>query len=219
MTDTVVIIVVLLAAYFIGAIPFGVIIGRLWRGVDIRSYGSGGSGATNVTRTLGPRAGAAVFVADFAKGISVIGISRYVMDGDPWLVALSGTVAVLGHMFPVYIKFKGGKGVSTGFGALAVISPVAAAIALVGVVIAVISRYVSLGSIVGSSVSLGLLVIFSIFELSIFGWDHNLWNLLFAIPVGALIIWSHQANIDRLAKGDESRLENKPSPRRAQRTP
>lgn len=219
MTDLTVVIIVLVAAYFIGAIPFGVIIGRLWRGVDIRSYGSGGSGATNVTRTLGPRAGATVFAADFAKGVSVIALSRYVMNGDPWLVAAAGTVAVLGHMFPVYIKFKGGKGVSTGFGALAVISPIAAVIALVGVLIAAISRYVSLGSILGSTVSLGLLVIFSIFELSIFGWDHNLWNLLFAIPVGVLIIWSHRSNVDRLAKGDESRLENKPSPRRAQRTP
>ena len=167
MTDLTVVIIVLVAAYFIGAIPFGVIIGRLWRGVDIRSYGSGGSGATNVTRTLGPRAGATVFAADFAKGVSVIALSRYVMNGDPWLVAAAGTVAVLGHMFPVYIKFKGGKGVSTGFGALAVISPIAAVIALVGV----------------------------------------------------LIIWSHRSNVDRLAKGDESRLENKPSPRRAQRTP
>ncbi len=219
MSDLAVGIAVLVAAYFIGAIPFGVIIGRVFRGVDIRSYGSGGSGATNVTRTLGPRAGAAVFVADFAKGVTVVGIARYVVDGDPWLIAAAGTVAVVGHMFPVYIKFKGGKGVSTGYGALAVISPIAAVIALIGVMIVVISRYVSLGSIIGSSLSLGLLVIFSIFELSIFGWEHNLWNLLFAIPVGALIIWSHQSNIDRLAKGDESKLENKPAPRRAHRTP
>jgi glycerol-3-phosphate acyltransferase PlsY len=219
MSDLAVAILVLVAAYFIGAIPFGVIIGRLWRGVDIRSYGSGGSGATNVTRTLGPRAGAVVFSADFAKGVVVIGISRYVVDGDPWLIAAAGTVAVLGHMFPVYIKFKGGKGVSTGFGALTVISPVAAAIALSGVAIAAISRYVSLGSIIGSTVSLALLGIFSIFEWTIFGWKHDLWYLLFAVPVTILIIWSHQKNIDRLAKGDESKLENKPSPRRAERTP
>jgi glycerol-3-phosphate acyltransferase PlsY len=219
MSDLVVAVIVFVVAYFVGAIPFGVIIGRVWRGVDIRSYGSGGSGATNVTRTLGPRAGATVFAADFLKGVTVIAIARYVVDGEPWLIAGAGTAAVLGHMFPVYIRFKGGKGVSTGFGALAVISPPAAAIALVGVLIAAVSRYVSLGSIIGTSVSLALLVIFSIFQLSIFGWDHSLWNLLFALPVGVLIIWSHQSNIDRLAKGDESKLENKPAPRRAQRTP
>ena len=219
MSDLTVAAIVLVAAYFIGAIPFGVIIGRLWRGVDIRSYGSGGSGATNANRTLGAGAGAAVLISDVSKGIAVAAIVRWVVVGDGWLIASAGTIAVLGHMFPVYIKFKGGKGVSTGLGALAVISPIAAAIALSGVGIAAVTKYVSLGSIIGSSLSLGLLVIFSAFELSVFGWDHDLWYLLFAIPVPILILWSHQSNIERLAKGDESKLENKPAPRRTQRTP
>ena len=209
--------VVLVAAYFIGAIPSGVIVGRLWRGVDIRSYGSGGSGATNVARTLGSRAGGAVLASDVGKGIIVAVIARLV-SGDAWLVALAGTVAVLGHMFPVYIRFKGGKGVATGFGALFVISPLAGAIAFVGVAIAALTRYVSLGSILGTSLSLGVLAVFSVFELTVFGIRHDRWYLLFAIPVGLLILWRHQSNIDRLAKGDESRLENKATPRRAQRT-
>jgi len=122
-------------------------------------------------------------------------------------------------MFPIYIKFKGGKGVATGLGALAVISPIAAVIALSGVGIAVITRYVSLGSIIGSGLSLGLLIIFSIFELTILGWEHDVWYLLFAIPVPIFIFWSHRSNVDRLAKGDESKLDGKPTPRRAQRTP
>ena len=219
MSDPVTAIIALLAAYFVGAIPTGVIVGRLWRGVDIRSYGSGGSGATNVARTLGPRAGAAVFASDFAKGIIVTVIARYVLSGDAWLVAVAGTVAVLGHMFPVYIRFKGGKGVATGFGVLVVISPLAGLIALIGVAIAALTRYVSLGSIMGSSLSLVVLAVLSVFELTVLGISHDRWNLLFAIPVGLLILWRHQSNIDRLAKGDESRLENKPTPRRAQRTP
>jgi len=219
MSDLGVAAAVLVAAYFIGAIPFGVIIGRLLRGVDIRSYGSGGSGATNVNRTLGARAGAAVLIFDVSKGIVVVAIARWAVAGDGWLIASAGTIAVLGHMFPAYVKFKGGKGVSTGLGALAVISPIAAAVGLSGVVIAVVTKYVSLGSIIGSSLSLGLLVIFSSFELSIFGWDHDLWYLLFAIPVPTLILWSHQSNIERLVKGDESMLENKPAPRRSHRTP
>ena len=218
MSDPVAVIVVLAAAYFIGAIPSGVIIGRLWRGVDIRSYGSGGSGATNVARTLGPRAGAAVFASDFGKGIIVAVIARLVSPDAAWLVALAGTVAVLGHMFPVYIRFKGGKGVATGFGALVVISPFAGAVALIGVAIAALTRYVSLGSIMGSSLSLALLVVLSVFELTVLGIRHDLWYLLFAIPVGLLIVWRHLSNIDRLAKGDESRLETKPTPRRTQRT-
>ena len=219
MSDPVVAIIVLAAAYLVGAIPSGVIIGRLWRGVDIRSYGSGGSGATNVNRTLGSRAGATVLVSDISKGLIVTALARYVFDGDPWLIAAAGTIAVLGHMFPVYIRFKGGKGVSTGLGVLAVISPLLAAVAMIGVVIAAVSKYVSLGSIIGSSLSLGLLVIFSAFEMTVFGWEHDLWYLLFAIPVPIMIILSHQSNIDRLSKGDESKLENKPAPRRAQRTP
>jgi len=219
MSDPVAIAVVLAAAYFIGAVPSGVIVGRLWRGVDIRSYGSGGSGATNVARTLGPGAGGAVLASDIAKGAIVTAIARYAVSGDAWLVALAGTVAVLGHMFPVYIKFKGGKGVATGLGGLFVISPLAGLIAMVGVAIAVLTRFVSLGSIMGSSLSLGTLAVLSAFQVTVLGIEHDRWYLLFAIPVASLILWSHQANMDRLAKGDESRLENKPTPRRAQRTP
>ncbi|NQW21364.1 MAG: glycerol-3-phosphate 1-O-acyltransferase PlsY [Chloroflexi bacterium] len=219
MSETVVTIIVLVVAYFIGAIPFGVIIGRVFRGVDIRSYGSGGSGATNVTRTLGPRAGAGVLAADIGKGLVVTAIARYAVEGDAWLIAASGTIAVLGHMFPVYIRFKGGKGVATGLGALSIISPISAVIALSGVTIAAITRYVSLGSIIGSSLSLGFLFLFSVFEFTIFGWEHDIWYLLFAVPVPIFIIWSHRSNVDRLARGGESKLENKPIPRRAHRTP
>ena len=218
MSDPVLAIVVLVAAYFVGAIPSGVIVGRLWRGVDIRSYGSGGSGATNVTRTLGSKAGGAVLAMDVGKGVIVTVIALLAAD-EAWLLATAGTIAVLGHMFPVYIKFKGGKGVATGLGALFVISPVAGIIAMVGVAIAALTRYVSLGSIMGSSLSLGLLAVLSAFEVSILGTQHDRWYLVFAIPVALLILWSHQPNIDRLAKGDETRLENKPNPRRAQRTP
>ena len=219
MSDPVAIAVVLAAAYFIGAVPSGVIVGRLWRGVDIRSYGSGGSGATNVARTLGAGAGGAVLASDIAKGAIVTAIARYAVSGDAWLVALAGTVAVLGHMFPVYIKFKGGKGVATGLGGLFVISPLAGLIAMVGVAIAALTRFISLGSIMGSSLSLGTLAVLSAFQVTVLGIQHDRWYLLFAIPVASLILWSHQANMDRLAKGDESRLENKPTPRRAQRTP
>ncbi|MBC8453164.1 MAG: glycerol-3-phosphate acyltransferase, partial [Chloroflexi bacterium] len=87
------------------------------------------------------------------------------------------------------------------------------------VIVAAVTKYVSLGSIIGSGLSLGLLIIFSAFELTILGWEHDVWYLLFAVPVPLFIIWSHRKNVDRLAKGDESKLENKPVPRRAERTP
>lgn len=216
MNDLSITVVVLVSAYFFGAIPSGVIIGRLWRGVDIRSYGSGGSGATNVNRTLGPRAGAVVLAFDITKGLLVTGVARYLVEADAWLIASAGAVTVLGHMFPVYIQFRGGKGVAAGLGALAIISPFSAVIAFSGVIIAVLSKYVSLGSVIGTSLSLGALIVFSALEVTIFGWNHDRWDLLFAIPVSILIIWSHQSNIGRLVKGDESKLENKPAPRRAQ---
>ncbi|MDA1279686.1 MAG: glycerol-3-phosphate 1-O-acyltransferase PlsY [Chloroflexi bacterium] len=215
MSDLVVATFVLMAAYLVGAIPFGVLLGKIWRGIDIRRYGSGGTGATNVARTLGPRAGAAVLASDVTKGLLVTGIARYVIHADPWVIAAAGTVTVLGHMFPAYIGFKGGKGVATGFGALLIVSPIAAVIAMTGVAIAALTRYVSLGSIIGSAVSLGSLAVFSAFEI----WGHDLWYLLFAIPVATMIIWSHHANIDRLAKGGEARLEGAPTPRRVRRTP
>jgi glycerol-3-phosphate acyltransferase PlsY len=216
MNDPAIAIIILVVAYFVGAIPFGVIIGRVFRGVDIRNYGSGGSGATNVNRTLGPVAGGAVLAVDVSKGLVVVALARWAVEGDAWLIAAAGTTAVLGHMFPVYIKFKGGKGVATGLGALAVISPIAAVIALSGVGIAVITRYVSLGSIIGGGLSLGLLIIFSIFELTILDWEHDIWYLLFAVPVSIFIFWSHRSNVDRLAKGGESKLDSKPTPRKAQ---
>ena len=216
MNDLSITVVILVSAYFFGAIPSGVIIGRLWRGVDIRSYGSGGSGANNVNRTLGSRAEAVVLASDIMKGLLVTGVARYLVEADAWLIASAGAVTVLGHMFPVYIQFRGGKGVAAGLGALAIISPFSAVIALSGVIIAVLSKYVSLGSVIGTSLSLGALIVFSAFEVTIFGWDHDRWDLLFAIPVSILIIWSHQSNIGRLVKGDESKLENKPAPRRAQ---
>nr|ADI16504.1 predicted membrane protein [uncultured bacterium HF4000_05M23] len=218
MSDPAVAAIVLVLAYFIGAIPSGVIVGRLWRGVDIRSYGSGGSGATNVARTLGSRAGGIVFAMDVWKGI-IVAVIALLFSDEAWLLAAAGTFAVLGHMFPVYIKFKGGKGVATGLGTLFIISPLAGAIALLGVAVAALTRYVSVGSIMGSGMSLGLLAVLSLFEVSVLGTQHDRWYLLFAIPVAVLILWRHQPNIDRLVKGDESRLENKPNPRRAHRTP
>ena len=218
MSDFLELMAILLVAYFVGAIPFGVAIGRLWRGVDVRSYGSGGSGATNVNRTLGPKAGALVLIADISKGVFVTGLARYIFEVDAWLLATSATVAVLGHMFPVYIRFKGGKGVSTGLGALMIISPVCAVLALSGVLVALVTRYVSLGSIIGSGLGLGLLIISSTFGIEILGWHHKIGYMLFAIPVPILIIWSHRTNVDRLTKGDESKLENKGKPRRAHRS-
>ncbi|MFL2665276.1 MAG: glycerol-3-phosphate 1-O-acyltransferase PlsY [Dehalococcoidia bacterium] len=198
-------------AYLIGSIPTGVIVAKFVKGVDIRSYGSGSSGATNVARTLGPKLGAIVLISDILKGyISIFIISNFA--NDYWIIPFSGFLLVLGHCYPIYIKFRGGKGITTGFGTLLFLSPIAMALSLIGVSIAIITRYISLGSIIGTLLSLVSLLIFSIYE--IFGSKQH--DLLYCIPVGLIILLRHRSNFFRLIKGNEGKLENKASPKKKQ---
>ncbi|MYI82199.1 MAG: acyl-phosphate glycerol 3-phosphate acyltransferase, partial [Chloroflexi bacterium] len=108
-----------LIGYLIGSIPFGVLVGRIYRGVDVRDYGSGKTGFTNTLRSLGWGAALIVITADNAKGAAPVLIGRCVF-ADPWAVALGGVAAVAGHMFPIFARFRGGRGAATAFGAFAV---------------------------------------------------------------------------------------------------
>ena len=152
-------------------------------------------------------------IAAVREPVTVCGQGQF--QGVVGLRVISGGIVVLVDGVSAVRR----EGVATGLGTLFIISPLAGAIALLGVAVAALTRYVSVGSIMGSGMSLGLLAVLSLFEVSVLGTQHDRWYLLFAIPVAVLILWRHQPNIDRLAKGDESRLENKPNPRRAHRTP
>ncbi len=201
---------ILLAAilgYLLGAVPFGLIIGRLTRGIDIRQYGSHRTGATNALRTLGTPAAAAVFVLDVAKGVAAVLIARLLFSADPlveWAAATAGFAAIVGHDWSVFIGFTGGRGVATSAGALAAMS-VWAILILAPLVVLVIwrTRYVSLGSISGA---LGALVITAVLVAA---GAATVAAIAYALASGLLVTAAHADNIGRLRAGTERKVGQK----------
>lgn len=201
----------LVSSYLLGSIPFGYLAGRLG-GIDIRQAGSGNVGATNVVRVLGKRYGYPVFALDFLKGFGAVKISMLIAPGRPpeWdspeifgiLAALS---SVLGHLYPPWLKFKGGKGVATSAGALLALTPVAT---LIGVAIWIIvfwlTRYVSLASITAA-------VVLPVVILVVSSQDQNKGRPLVysSACVAAVVIWRHRSNLSRLMRGTEPRFTRK----------
>jgi glycerol-3-phosphate acyltransferase PlsY len=186
---------VLAAAYLLGSIPFSYIVARR-RGVDVRRVGSGNVGATNVMRSVGRAAGLVAFVLDFVKGAAATLLALSVQPRGA-LPALAAAAAVLGHMYPVWLRFRGGKGVATGAGAFLPIAllPTAAAMAAFGLALAA-TRYVSVGSLVGCAT----LAAFA------FVLDGPSAVAFAATATALLVFWKHRANLARLAHGTESRL-------------
>ena len=204
-------IIVVILAYFIGAIPSGFIIGKC-HGIDIRQVGSCNTGATNVTRCIGKQAGVFCFFCDFLKGALPVLAARYLAP-YAWVQIAAFAVAVAGHMFPVYLKFKGGKGIATAAGGAFAIAPLPllAALALWYIVFR-ISRYVSLASIVAAAaLPAGALVLRLVFDpLKAHFLLRVQWSAVIAFAViGALAVFRHRSNIVRLLNGTESRFEKK----------
>lgn len=195
-----------LAGYLLGSIPFGLLVAR-FRGIDIREHGSGNIGATNVWRVLGRKWGLLVFALDALKGWLAVDLAmRWLPAPGPEGAVLSGLAAalacVLGHSFPVWLRFRGGKGVATTAGILVSLMPLAAGVALVvwGAVF-FLGRYVSLASI-AAAVALPL-------GVALLGGGRYL--LAFSVIVAALVIWRHRSNIQRLRAGTENRFERRKS--------
>jgi len=192
-------------AYVIGSIPTSVWVSRYFFGIDIRDYGSGNAGATNTYRVLGSKWGTFVMVADVLKG--VLATSLYVVlpfyMHDEWertnfMIGL-GLASVLGHIFPVFADFKGGKGVATLFGMVIAIQPlVAVCCVAVFLLVLYLTRFVSLSSIFAS-------IAFAVFILFIFNERETLYRV-FAVAVALLVVLTHQKNINRLLKGTESKV-------------
>jgi glycerol-3-phosphate acyltransferase PlsY len=204
-------VAVVIGSYLIGSIPSGLIIGKLRR-VDIREYGSGNIGTTNVLRTLGARYGALVLIADVFKGVIAVLLARYII-GSPMSEMAAGFAAVAGHDWSLFLKFKGGRGVATSLGGLLPMAMWAPLAAVAGVVIFIaiiaLTRYVSLASIMGS---LSAVVAMAVFM----GMDRVPWEYLVYIGgVVALIIFQHRDNISRLRSGTESKLGQKGERRQA----
>ena len=202
-------ILVIVLGYLLGAIPIGLLIGRLTRGIDIREFGSHRTGATNALRTLGARTAAIVFVLDLAKGVLAVVLAYQLYaagpaGSPPWVAAAAGFAAVIGHIWSVFIRFTGGRGVATSTGALLALAPFAVLI-LAPIVILVMWRwrYVSLGSVMGS-----LLAPVLVFVLAVAGAAP--WAAVgYAVAVGLLVTWAHRDNIARLRAGTERRIGQK----------
>jgi glycerol-3-phosphate acyltransferase PlsY len=215
-------------AYLWGSLPFGYLMGKLLRGkdFDIRDYGSHKIGATNVQRTLGTVPAIIVLILDLSKGVGPTLLASLIplLHGAGWGPAVAGVLALLGHCFPVFIGFKGGRGVLTGTGALIIISPLTFGIsAVITLSTIAIWRYVSLGSVVGCLCTIICGIIFYIVGLShpaFFG-AVTVAQLVFMILAPALVIGLHYDNIGRLLAGTERKLgqkENIPSVRPEQST-
>jgi glycerol-3-phosphate acyltransferase PlsY len=208
MNDTLAWVIALPAAYLIGSVPIGIITGKVTRGVDIRKYGSGSTGATNILRTLGPVPGVIVLALDWSKGAGAVFLARALLD-EPLLTSTCAAAVIAGHSWPVFAGFRGGKGVATGLGALTIIWPLAGAFAASGLIIALVTRYVSLGSIIGTAA--GLVSLIAAVALDRLDPAY----LIFAVAGFLIIELRHWSNFRRLLRGTESRLFASPRPKRA----
>ena len=202
---------VVLGSYLLGSIPFGFLAGKIG-GVDIRKIGSGNIGATNVVRALGKRYGYPVFVLDFLKGFGAVVISMSISAdvrpewGSPEIFGiLAALAAVIGHSFPPWLKFRGGKGVATSAGALFGLMPLATAIAvIIWISVFWFTRYVSLASLV-SAVALPLVILI----MTRLNQIHGKTLFYSSVGIAAIVIWRHHSNLSRLIRGAEPRFTRK----------
>jgi glycerol-3-phosphate acyltransferase PlsY len=186
--------------YLIGALPFGVIATWLVKRVDVRDYGSGATGMTNVIRTAGVKAGAAVLLLDMGKAVLAVALAIIFTD-SPGVEAATGIAALVGHIWPIYTKLRGGKGTSVGWAALCIICPwCGLAATVIGLTAVFVSRYVSLGSLLGASSGAVMLIAMSALGIEPFG---HIW---YGIVGLALVLFRHKDNAQRLARGEERRL-------------
>ena len=206
-------ILLLILAYLLGALPFSIIAGKLLKGIDIREYGSGNAGATNTFRVLGKQAGIPVLFLDVLKGFLAVSLVHYVefnpnIESELKLEMITnislayGVAAVLGHVFPVYVGFRGGKGVATLLGLMIGAFPQAALLSIgVFILTLISSRYVSLSSILGGLV----------FPIGVYFFSDVLIStmVIFSVFVPVLLLVTHHRNIERIFRGEESKVKLK----------
>jgi acyl phosphate:glycerol-3-phosphate acyltransferase len=186
--------------YLLGSIPFGLILVRIFRGQDVRLTGSGNIGATNVARSS-PALGIITLVLDALKGLAAVALTRAFFPGDNQLAGLAALCAIMGHMFPIWLKFHGGKGVATALGSFALIAPKPLLISVGLFIAAVLAfRRVSLGSIVA-------IALFPLFAWRLHGYGDMPVVLLLMASASVLIVARHHQNIRRLLAGTEPRFQ------------
>jgi glycerol-3-phosphate acyltransferase PlsY len=208
-------VALVVGSYLLGSIPFSYLVVRLLKGEDIRQLGSRNVGATNVARTFGKAPGIVALILDLAKGYAAVELARWLVARPDWpfvattaggplqsrefWIALGGLIAVLGHMFPVWLRFHGGKGVATATGVFLALDPIVVAAALlVFLIVLVTSRIVSLASILASA----SIPLFFHFLAN----GAPFWRIIISIVISLLVIAKHHSNIARLARGDERKM-------------
>jgi len=188
------------ASYLLGTIPFGYILVRIFRGEDVRSSGSGNIGATNVARKS-PALGVATLILDAGKGLGAVALARALSGGghQSLVMTIAAFFAIVGHLFPVWLKFRGGKGVATSLGSFALIAP-KSIVCMVGLFLLIVAatRYVSMGSVVSAAA-------FPVLVWALHEYVQPVQLILIA-AASLLIIWKHRQNIGRLVAGTESKL-------------
>lgn len=195
-------VLALAAAYLFGSVPFAIVLVRLFRGVDVRTQGSGNAGATNVLRTAGKGLAIGTMLLDVGKGIAAVSLMKAVTYDPRWLGA-AAVAAILGHVFPVWFGFRGGKGVATAIGSFGVLAPWAV-LAVVGAfaLVVAVTRFVSLGSITAACLlPLAMRLLFHAPDAEVVA----------AAAATVLLVFSHRANIQRLVDGTERRLGRRDS--------
>jgi glycerol-3-phosphate acyltransferase PlsY len=194
----------IVSGYLLGSIPFGLIAGKVFSGVDVRDHGSGRTGMTNVLRTSGVKAAVLVLALDMLKAVSAILLAKY-LTHNAGIETAAGLAALIGHNWPVFTGFRGGRGTASGWASLFVYNPISGLIAtLVGIPAVAITRYVSLGSLLGASIgglSLSLMAYFMVGVPDAYVW--------FGIIGSTIVVARHKDNIGRLVRGEERKLGQK----------
>lgn len=198
-----ILLIAIALAYLLGSIPTSFWLGKLVKGIDIREHGSKNPGATNALRVLGKPLGFITLLVDILKGTAAVLVAMKLLGITlDWQLLLVGLAAVSGHIFTLFLRFKGGKGVATTFGIFLALAPWATIYTLgIFIIVVTLSRYVSLGSIISAVC----------FPLFIYLLDGNILYTALAILIGTFIIWRHRSNIQRIREGKENKIFSKPA--------
>ena len=203
--NTEIYIFISIISYLIGAIPYGLMVGFISRGIDIRKHGSGSTGATNVLRTLGVPLASIVVILDVSKAVIAIFIASLFLNGEPLIKAIAAMFVILGHIWPITAKFRGGKGVLTGIVGLIILVPLSGILSFVLAILTIcVFKIVSLGSIVGTITG-----VISIILLYQFGQEQHIEYLVYVIVGSIIIMFKHTDNIKRLIAKTEPKIGNR----------
>ena len=207
MTEIFIFIITSLFCYLIGSISFGRILSKLTTGVDITKVGSGNTGATNVLRSSGPALGLIVLILDMAKSIIPVAVLNQInYFGSNGSIQFFALLFIIGHCYPIYNKFKGGKGVATGIGPLVIIFFPSSLVALIVFIITILfTKYVSAGSVLGCLFALISMIFFNISG----SYNSTYYDLIYLLPAITIIIYKHSENIYRLINNNENKLSFK----------